>query len=255
MFVVRSYHAVNRIKRDGRTAMDMQTPDHTPSPTTATGPLSPSFAARMLNALAATMPGASADDADARSETWCTACELFHSLDPQDPADAQLAAIAVAAAQSAMDNFARAARPDVSNETVLRLRSSALAAGRTYAATLRNLRKRPAAKEETGPAAPPAPAPKVPEANPSPKLQPGFVALRPGAEPIPAVEMFQPRDRLGRPIPGGRVDLMTRAQVLASLAWPRDPKLEAAAIAEEAAMMAEQAALEARGTAAKIDTG
>jgi hypothetical protein len=47
---------------------------------------------------------------------------------------------------------------------------------------------------------------------------------------------------------------MTRAQALASLAWPRDPKLEAAAIAEEEAMMAEQAALDAHGAAAKNDT-
>jgi hypothetical protein len=85
-------------------------------------------------------------------------------------------------------------------------------------------------------------------------VAPSFVALRPGADPIPAVVMFQPRDRFGQPIPGGRVDQMTRALVLASLAWPRDPKLEAAAIAEEEAMMAEQAALDAHGAAAKNDT-
>jgi hypothetical protein len=40
---------------------------------------------------------------------------------------------------------------------------------------------------------------------------------------------------------------MTRAQVLAALALPRDPKLEAAALAEEAAMMAEQSAKEVAG--------
>jgi hypothetical protein len=37
---------------------------------------------------------------------------------------------------------------------------------------------------------------------------------------------------------------MTRAQVLATLAYPRNPELEAAAIAEEEAMIAEQAAKE-----------
>ena len=42
---------------------------------------------------------------------------------------------------------------------------------------------------------------------------------------------------------------MTRAQLRASLAIPRDPALEAEALAEEEAMMAEQAALDARGTA------
>ena len=39
---------------------------------------------------------------------------------------------------------------------------------------------------------------------------------------------------------------MTRAQVLAMLAYPRDPKLEWAALKEEAAMVAEQTALNAK---------
>ena len=50
---------------------------------------------------------------------------------------------------------------------------------------------------------------------------------------------------------------MTRTQMLATLAWPRDPTLEAAAIAEEEAMIAEQAALEAteRATPDTADAG
>ena len=64
--------------------------------------------------------------------------------------------------------------------------------------------------------------------------------------------MFQPRDRFGKPIPDLRSDLMTRAQLHASLAIPRDPKLEAEALAEEEAMMAEQAAMDA---AARTETG
>jgi hypothetical protein len=39
---------------------------------------------------------------------------------------------------------------------------------------------------------------------------------------------------------------MTRAQLRASLAIPRDPLLEAEALAEEAAMIAEQAAIDAK---------
>jgi hypothetical protein len=53
-------------------------------------------------------------------------------------------------------------------------------------------------------------------------------------------------------IPDLRTDQMTRAQLRASLAIPRDPALEAEALAEEAAMMAEQAAMDA---AAKTATG
>ena len=78
-----------------------------------------------------------------------------------------------------------------------------------------------------------------------PEVPPGFIALRPGAKPIPAVVTFQPRDRFGEPIPDLRTDLMTRAQLRASLAIPRDPKLEAEALAEEEAMIAEQAAIDA----------
>jgi len=55
---------------------------------------------------------------------------------------------------------------------------------------------------------------------------------------------FQPRDRSGKPIPTFRTDLMTRAQVLAVLSYPRDAALEAAATAEEEAMIAEWAARE-----------
>ena len=76
-------------------------------------------------------------------------------------------------------------------------------------------------------------------------MPPGFIALQPGAKPIPAIETVQPRDRFGKPIPTGRTDLMTRAQLRASLAIPRDPKLEAEALAEEEAMIAEQAAIDA----------
>jgi hypothetical protein len=138
----------------------------------------------------------------------------------------------------------------MSDDTVTRLRGSGLAAGRAYAVWARNLCNRRAAPQQPQPAEAAAPRPQAPAAEPArdtPEVPPGFIALQPGAKPIPAVEMFQPRDRFGRPIPRARTDLMTRAQVLASLALPRDPKLEAAALAEEAAMMAEQSAREGAG--------
>jgi hypothetical protein len=234
--------------------MDMQTPDHasTPFPTSSAGPPSRMFSRRLLKILAATTPGED-DDPTALAEMRETTQELFGSLDPRDPADAMLAAIAVAAAQSAMDNFARAARPGMSDETVMRLRSKALAAGRAYATVHRYFRKPQtvAAPSATpvGTKAPQVSAPKPPPAEPvvqPVEVPPGFVALRQGAEPIPAV--FRPRDRFGKEIPSWRRDLMTSAQALAAFSYPPDPTAKAAAIAEEEAKMAEQKASEARGT-------
>ncbi len=223
--------------------MDMQAPDHPPNAANG-GALSRAFAARMLKELsAATSAGAADSEAD-RDENRQTTRELFASLNPRDAAEAQLAAIAIAAAQSAMDNFARAAQPGVADDAAIRLRGSALTAGRTYAAALRTLRKRqsePAATRR--PAAAPKPA-AVP--RPAPAADPP----RPAAVPAPDRDVFQPRDRFGKPIPIFRTEQMTRAQLLATLAWPRDPALEAAAVAEEEVTIAEQAAGETTGRAA-----
>jgi hypothetical protein len=239
--------------------MDMQTPDHAPTLPAASSAPSHNFVEHLLDVLAAAAPGVSGDTSG-RARSREDARELFDALNPRDAAEAQLAAIAVAAGQSAIDSFVRAARLGISDETAVRLRSNGLAAGRTYAAALRTLRKPPPGAARTKPAAahPPTPEPKpdAPSGTPvhaTAEVPPGFIALQPGAKPIPAVETFQPRDRFGLPIPDWRTDLMTRAQVRASLAIPRDPVLEAEAIAEEEAMIAQQAALDARGGAK--DTG
>ena len=237
--------------------MDMQTPDHLISsfPTDPATPLPPVLSRCLHRALAATVPTEPTDSPETRDEKRQAAQVLFDSLHPGDPADALLAAIAIAAGQAAIDSLARAARPGTSDETAVRLRSSGLAAGRAYAALLRTLRKREPAAEQPRLAPAPAHAPKAPTAEPThaaPEVPPGFIALRPGAKPIPAVVTFQPRDRFGEPIPDLCTDQMTRAQLRASLAIPRDPVLEAEALAEEAAMMAEQAAMDA---AVKTETG
>ena len=229
--------------------MDMQTPDHliNSSPAEPKGPLPPVISRCLHRAVAATVPTEPTDSPETEDEKRRAAQVLFDSLHPGDPADAMLAALSIAAGLAAMDNFARAARRGISDETATRLRGSGLAAGRAYAAWLRPLRKRQPAAEPPRPAAP-APVPKAPPVEPVrevAEVPPGFIALQPGAKPIPAVEMFQPRDRFGKPIPDLRSDLMTRAQLHASLAIPRDPVLEAEALAEEEAMMAEQAAMDA----------
>ncbi|HET7882020.1 MAG TPA: hypothetical protein VFL55_14130 [Acetobacteraceae bacterium] len=176
-------------------------------------------ALRQLQALmTAAMPAAeSADALDAVRE-------LFEALAPRDAAEAYLAAIAAAAAHSSLDSFIRAARPGLSDETAARLRSAGLAGGRAYASAFRMLRRRP-----EKPKAEQAPAPE---------------AAKKDRPPGPSLEdegEFQPRDRFGKPIPTHRTDLMTRKQVEAVLAYPRDAGLEAAAVAEEEAMIAEQA--------------
>ena len=230
--------------------MDMQTPDHliNSSPAEPKGPLPPVISRCLHRAVAATVPTEPTDSPETEDEKHRAAQVLFDSLHPGDPADALLAAIAIAAGQAAIDNFARAARPGTSHETAVRLRSGGLAAGRAYAAWQRTLRKPQPAAEQPRRAVAPSHAPKSPTAEPEPEVPevpPGFIALRPGAKPIPAVVTFQPRDRFGEPIPDLRTDLMTRAQLRASLAIPRDPKLEAEALAEEEAMIAEQAAIDA----------
>ena len=108
--------------------MDMQAPDHQPNAANG-GTLSRAFATRMLKELTAATPASAADSQADGDENRQTTRDLFESLNPRDPAEAQLAAIAIAAAQSAMDNFARAARPGVADEVAIRLRGSAMTAG------------------------------------------------------------------------------------------------------------------------------
>jgi hypothetical protein len=91
--------------------MDLQTTDHRARSANGGGPLSRPSVARLLKALDATAPAGATDSQADRDENRRATRELFESLDPRDPAEAQLAAIAIAAAQSAMDNFARAAQP------------------------------------------------------------------------------------------------------------------------------------------------
>jgi outer membrane biosynthesis protein TonB len=138
--------------------MDMHNPDDPPIATTTNleRPLSDIFTKRLLQSLAATMPMERRDGSPEWAEKWDATRELFDSLDPQNPADAQLAVFAIAAAQSAMDNFARASQPGMSDDQVARLRGRALAAGRAYASALRYLRK-PQPAQRPIPAAKPAP--------------------------------------------------------------------------------------------------
>ena len=217
--------------------MDTQTPDFE---TAAPAPgISRIFIKRLLRKLAATLPIDAHEIPEEFAEEWEAARELFYSMQPRDPLEAALAARAVACHYRNMDMLARAAKPDVSDEKVLRLSATAAAAGRSFDAAVRMLEKRhkPAAEAAPKPTRQPA---RQPEPVPEPT-------------PVTPVELFQPRDKYGKPIPDWRFEWMTMAQRRATYCYPRNPELEAEAIAEEEKMIAEQAALDAAQPAASPD--
>jgi hypothetical protein len=96
------------------------------------------FITLLIGTLVRTIP-ATADqtegDRAANLSIVRTMIEAFH---PADPTEAAEAARAVAAHFAAMDSFARAARPGVADEKAVRLRASALAAGRLFSTILQN---------------------------------------------------------------------------------------------------------------------
>jgi len=204
-----------------------------------TAPTSRIFHRTLMQALGKTIPHATADE---WAEKWDAAREEFDSLNPRTPAEARLAAFAVAAMAGAMDSFERAARPGLSDEKAGRLRGSALAVGRFYKSVMLTLGKSANPAKPSRPASS-SPAPAEPAAAPEDEpCPPGFIRLAPGAKPIKHHETFQPRDRYGKPIPTYRYQDMTPAQRRATYRLPRDKDLEAIAIAEEEAMIAEEAA-------------
>jgi hypothetical protein len=85
----------------------------------------------------------------------------LQALRPRNVIEAMLAARAIAAHYAAMDGFRRAVQPDISNADVVRLRSNAIAAARSFDATLRVLEKRqslPSVPDQVSDQLPGAPA-------------------------------------------------------------------------------------------------
>jgi hypothetical protein len=97
----------------------------------------PEFLSLLLAALAKVIPGYAEMNDAGRKTALSMAHSLFEAFQPTDALEAARAAHAVAASLAAMDSFARAAKPDVSDEKVVRLRSNALAAGRVFDAAVR----------------------------------------------------------------------------------------------------------------------
>jgi hypothetical protein len=174
----------------------------------------------LLRLLAAALPIAKDTPESIAAETHQAARELFFAMQPHDAVEAAAAIRAVTALFAAMDMHARASRPGLSDETVMRLRARADTCARSADGRRRGKTQRP-----------PAEPPLQEEPEPLPR---------------PVIYQFQPRNRFGKPIPLANCEEMTMAQRRATYAPRRDPEVEAAAIADEEAMIAEQQALEAR---------
>jgi len=140
----------------------------------------------------------------------------------------------------AVDSLERAAKPGVGGETAGRLRGNALAAARFYKSTLHALRKRSQPDAE--------PLPSTRAAAAARKSEPPPQEI----EPIPHIEVFQPRDRRGKPIPRWRNDLMSRKQKNATYN-PRDKAAWDLAREEEDAAIAEQTIIDAQSGITEAD--
>jgi hypothetical protein len=94
------------------------------------------FLNEQIHLIASTLPPGPAEDRAAAAQA------ALADIGPQDLMETMLAARMIAAHHAAMDAFARAMQPDLSDVEVVRLRSSAIAAGRSADAAQRTLDKR-----------------------------------------------------------------------------------------------------------------
>ena len=138
----------------------------------------PAFLALLIDALAKTIPADADQSAAAREAGLAMARTLLEAWQPADAMEAALAARAIAAHLAAMDSFARAAKPGVSDEKAVRLRVNAIAAGRMFDRQFQAFRRQRQPAPARTPAAnvaaaatrarhrtdPPLPVPGVPDA-------------------------------------------------------------------------------------------
>ena len=238
--------------------MDCITPD-LPEPQ-----LSETFIRVSLGAVRAAIPLDADDTEETRAEKYQAAVELFHAQHPRNTDEAALATRYVISHFRSLHLSARAATAQLPDDKMTRINAAAATADRLASANRRAIKD--AQKPALGPAAraaapgrstrgPTSPDSTIapdnmgpfddPTLGPLPPGADGWIRLVPGGRPIPHLSRFQPRDSHGEPIPFHRHDLMTRAQFRATHASPRDPALDAIAIAEEEQMIAAQAAEQA----------
>ena len=168
------------------------------------------FADHLLDKLASTVPVAKTDDPKDHAGRRVIARTLFNAMQPHDEMQALLAAKAVAAYLASMDMFARAAQPEVSDTSAIRLRNSALAASRSFDNTLRSLHN---VAPPASVAAPVRPEPK-PQPTHAPRNQPPSTPLV--KRPDQAVSPSQPI--ITRPPEEPTFAQSVRTQALSSVA-------------------------------------
>jgi hypothetical protein len=180
------------------------------------------FIARQIEAVCDALPTARDEPPGSRAARQEDARTLFASLNPRDAVEAALAAQAVLAHFTALAMYKRAADASLAPPDALRLSSAARAEARAFKTTAKDLEKRHTqAAKETAADEPPQ-----------------------EIEQVPPIEVFQPRDRYGNPIPMWRNDLMTRKQKRAAYNFQDKAAWEEARLEEEATI-AEQRALDA----------
>ncbi len=101
----------------------------------------PAFRTLLIDAITRTIPADADQDAAAREAGLTMARMLLEAWQPADAMEAALAARAIAGHLAAMDSFARAAKPGVSDEKAIRLRANAIAAGRIFDRQFQALRR------------------------------------------------------------------------------------------------------------------
>jgi hypothetical protein len=99
------------------------------------------FLTLLIDMLAKTIPADEGQTGTAREAGLTIARTLLEAWQPADAMEAALAARAIAAYLAAMDSFARAAKPGLSDEKAIRLRGNAIAAGRVFDNLLRTFRR------------------------------------------------------------------------------------------------------------------
>jgi hypothetical protein len=116
----------------------------------------PAFLALLIDAIAKTVPAAPGQTEADRAANLHFARTLLEAFQPTDALQAAMAARAIATHLAVMDSFARAAKPDLDDDTVIRLRANAIAGARGFDALLRSLDRQrqpaPAVAEPKAPA-------------------------------------------------------------------------------------------------------
>jgi hypothetical protein len=139
--------------------------------------LDPAFLATLVEAVAGTWPAGSEDDA------VMAAHRALATFAPRDMVEAMLAARVIASHHACIDSYRRAMLPGLEDADVTRLRSNAIAAGRSFDAALRILDKR---RAPAGKSANPVPHPHPPPQHEATPVEAEFAAFTP--EEIEAAE-------------------------------------------------------------------